>query len=105
MAKKTIKIRATAKGGVTTAKCLITHPMETGTRKDSKTKKLIPAHFIQDVVCEHNGTNVLTAHWGGGVSKNPYLSFKFEGGAAGDELKVSWTDNHGGSDSASAKIG
>lgn len=105
MAKKTIKIRAKAKGGVTTVKCLMTHPMETGTRKDKKTKKLIPAHFIQEVVCAHNGASVLTAHWSGGVSKNPYLSFKFEGGAAGDELKVSWTDNQGGSDSASAKIG
>ena len=75
------------------------------TRKDKKTKKLIPAHFIQDVVCEHKGANILTAHWGGGVSKNPYLSFKFEGGAKGDELKISWTDNKGGSDSATAKIG
>ena len=34
----------------------------------------------------------------------PYLSFKFDGGKAGDEVKVSWVDNQGGSDSASAKI-
>jgi sulfur-oxidizing protein SoxZ len=38
------------------------------------------------------------------VSKNPYISFKFSGGAKGDSVDVSWTDNQGGSDSASAKI-
>ena len=104
MAKKTIKIRAKAKGGVTTVKCLVTHPMETGTRKDKKTKKLIPAHFIQEVVCTHGANTVLTAYWSGGVSKNPYLSFKFEGGNKGDAVSISWTDNQGGSDSATAKI-
>lgn len=105
MAKKTIKIRAKLKGGVTTVKCLITHPMETGSRKDKKTKKLIPAHFIQEVVCKHGADTVLTANWSGGVSKNPYLSFKFEGGAKGDEISISWTDNKGGGDTATAKIG
>jgi sulfur-oxidizing protein SoxZ len=101
---KSIKIRAKAKGGVTTVKCLMTHPMETGTRTNKKTGKKIPAHFISEVNAEHNGANVLTAHWGGGVSKNPYLSFKFSGGNAGDEVKISWVDNKGGSDSATAKI-
>jgi sulfur-oxidizing protein SoxZ len=101
---KTIKIRARAKGGVTTVKCLMTHPMETGTRKDKKTGKKIPAHFISEVTGEHKGNNVLTAYWSGAVSKNPYLSFKFEGGAAGDEVKISWVDNKGGSDSAVAII-
>jgi sulfur-oxidizing protein SoxZ len=46
----------------------------------------------------------MTAHWSGAVSKNPYISFKFSGGAKGDEISVSWTDNKGGSDSGTAKI-
>ena len=100
----TIKIRAKAKGGATTVKALMTHPMETGLRKDKKTGKLIPAHFIQNVTCKHNDKVVLTAEWGGAVSKNPYLSFKFEGGAKDDAIELAWTDNQGGSDSASAKI-
>ena len=99
-----IKIRAKEKGGETTVKALITHPMETGARKDSKTGKLIPAHFIQEVVCKHKGNAVMTAEWSGGVSKNPYLSFKFTGAANGDDLELAWTDNQGGSDSKSAKI-
>ncbi|MCP4409282.1 MAG: thiosulfate oxidation carrier complex protein SoxZ [Gammaproteobacteria bacterium] len=101
---KSIKIRAKAKDDEVTVKALISHPMETGLRKDKKTDKLIPAHFIQEVTIEHNGKNRLTAHWGGTVSKNPYLACKFKGGKKGDAVKLSWTDNNGGSDSAEAKI-
>jgi sulfur-oxidizing protein SoxZ len=101
---KSIKIRAKEKGGETTVKALISHPMETGSRKDSKTGKLIPAHFIQEVVCKHKGNTVMTAEWSGGVSKNPYLSFKLSGAAKGDDLELSWSDNQGGSDSKTAKI-
>jgi sulfur-oxidizing protein SoxZ len=101
---KSIKIRAKLKGDTTTVKCLMTHPMETGLRKDQKTGKLIPAHFINEVIAETGGVNVMNAHWSGGVSKNPYLSFAFTGAAKGDEVKISWTDNQGGSDSGTAKI-
>ena len=104
MAKKSIKVRAKVKKGVATVKCLISHPMETGLRKDKKTGKKIPAHFVQEVVATHNGNTVLTAHWSGAISKNPYLSFKFSGANKGDALKVSWSDNKGASDSLEAKI-
>lgn len=103
MAKKSIKIRAKHKGGVTTVKALMTHPMETGARKDKKTGKLIPAHFIQEVTCDMGGTNLMTAAWSGGVSKNPYLSFKFEGGK-GETLTLKWVDNQGNSDSKEAVV-
>jgi sulfur-oxidizing protein SoxZ len=101
---KSIRIRAKASGGTTTVKALITHPMETGMRKDKKTGKKIPAHFIQEVKCEHNGKTVVNAQWGAAVSKNPYLSFAFTGAKAGDTVKLSWMDNKGGSDSATAKV-
>lgn len=104
MAKKSIKIRAKAKKGVTTVKCLISHPMETGLRKNKKTGKKIPAHFVQEVMGTHNGNNVMTAHWSGAISKNPYLSFKFNGGKKGDKVGISWSDNAGKSDSLTAKI-
>ena len=99
-----IKIRAKVKAGVTTVKSLMTHTMETGLRKNKKTGELIPAHFIQTVVCKHNGNEVISTEWGASVSKNPYLSFKFEGGAKGDDIELSWIDNQGGTDSASAQI-
>ena len=78
--------------------------METGLRKDSKTGKKIPAHHITEVTAEHNGNLVMTANWGTGISKNPYLSFKFKGGASGDKISITWVDNKGGGDSAEAAI-
>ena len=99
-----IKIRAKSKGGTTVVKALISHAMETGLRKNKKTGKKFPAHYIQEVTCSHNGNNVLTADWGTAISKNPYLSFKFKGAATGDTLKMSWVDNKGESDSVEAKI-
>ena len=100
----TIKIRAKASGGVTQVKTLMSHPMETGLRKNSKTGKMIPAHHITEVTAEHNGNLVMTANWGGGISKNPYMSFKFKGASPGDTIKISWVDNMGKGDSAEAQI-
>ena len=101
---KSIKLRAKAKDGTATVKALISHPMETGLSKDSKTGEKIPAHFIQEVVCEHKGNTILTANWGPAISKNPYLSFRFTGGASGDTVKLSWVDNKGEKDSAETTI-
>jgi sulfur-oxidizing protein SoxZ len=99
-----IKIRAKTKNGVTTVKTLISHPMESGQRKNSKTGEKIPAHHVTEVMAEHNGNQVMSANWGGGISKNPYMSFKFKGAAAGDTVKISWVDNKGEGDSAEAQI-
>ena len=99
-----IKIRAKLSGDITTVKSLIKHPMDTGLVKDKKTGNVIPAHFIQEVTCEHGGNKVMTAMWGAAVSKNPYLSFKFVGAKAGDTIKLSWVDNKGESDSAETQI-
>jgi len=104
MASKSIRIRANIKGDVTEVKALMSHPMETGLRKDKKTGEKIPAHFIKEVTAEHKGTSVMVAQWGVAVSKNPYLSFKFKGGAAGDTIKISWVDNKGESDAAETTI-
>lgn len=101
---KTIKIRARIKGDVCEVKSLIKHKMETGLRKDSKTGKVIPAHFIQEVNCEHNGNSVMSANWGTAISANPYLSFSFTGAKKGDTFKLSWVDNKGESDSAEVAI-
>ena len=104
MASNTIKVRAKLSDGITTVKALMTHPMETGARKDEKSGQPIPAHFIQEVTCAHNGKEVLTTQWSGGVSKNPYLSFELEGGAKGDTISLQWKDNLGETDSVETTI-
>ena len=99
-----IKIRAKLKKDVAIVKALINHPMETGMRKNKKTGKMFPAHFINQLNVEHNGKNVMDAQWGTAISKNPYLSFKFNKAKKGDEIKLSWIDNLGKSDSIATKI-
>jgi len=100
---KSIKLRAKAKKGIVTVKALMSHPMETGLRKNKKTGKLIPAHHIQEVTAKVNDKLVLEGLWGGAISKNPYLSFKYKG-AKGDTLVLSWVDNKGQSDSATTTV-
>jgi len=89
-----MKIRATLVGDSTEVKVLMSHEMETGQRKDAQ-GKVIPAWHIQTVAATWNGKTVLTAQWGPAVSKNPFLSFKFKGGAKGDKVQITWTDNKG----------
>ncbi len=101
---KGMRVQAKSKNGVTQVKALINHPMETGNRKDKKTGKLIPAHFIEEVTCEYKGEQVMLAEWSGGVSKNPYMAFKFNGGSADEMVKVGWKDNQGGNDTLDVKI-
>ena len=90
---KPIKIRARLKGDVAEVKALMPHDMESGQRRDPATDELVPAHYIADVVIEHNGEEVMRAYWGPAVSKNPYISFSIKGAAAGDTVKISWVDN------------
>jgi sulfur-oxidizing protein SoxZ len=99
-----IKIRAKSSDGVTTVKSLMSHEMETGLRKDKKTGEPIPAHFIQEVTAKWNDQVVMTSLWSGGVSKNPYLSFKFNGGEKGDTVEITWVDNQGESETGTAEI-
>jgi sulfur-oxidizing protein SoxZ len=98
-----IRVRATSSGDTTEVQALIQHPMDSGFVKNAK-GELVPAHFIQEVTFEYGGKNVFVADWGPAVSKDPYLKFAFKGGKKGDELKVSWTDNKGGTDQTTAKI-
>jgi len=99
----TIRVRAIANGDTTEVQALIQHPMDSGFVKDAQ-GAVIPAHFIQQLTFEHNGKNVFVADWGPAVAKDPYVKFAFKGASKGDELKISWVDNKGASDSTTAKI-
>lgn len=102
MAKNAVKLRAKAKKGVIDIKCLMSHPMETGLRKDKKTGEKIPAHFIQTVVATKNGEPFMNAGFNSTISKNPYLRIKVAGDK-GDEIAITWTDNKGETGSGSKK--
>ena len=98
-----MRIRAVAANGSTEVRVLMSHPMDTGQVKDAA-GAVIPAHFITDVLAQYAGKTVLSATWGAAVSKNPYLYFKFKGGAKGEKITVAWTDNKGAKRSDTADI-
>jgi len=89
-----MKMRAQLKGDFVEVKVLISHPMETGRRKDDF-GQLIAANFVQLVTATLNGNIVLEAQWGTGISKNPYLTFRLKGAKLGDVIAVTWHDNFG----------
>jgi sulfur-oxidizing protein SoxZ len=99
----TIRVRATSSGETTEVQALIQHPMDSGFVKDAK-GEIIPPHFIQELTFEYDGKSVFVADWGAAVSKDPYVKFSFKGGKKGDDLKISWVDNKGATDAATAKI-
>ena len=91
-----IQIRARMQGNeIAEVKILLVHEMETGFRKDPKTKNLIPAHFIKDIVVTLNGKTALVAQWSGGISKNPFLGLRLIGAKPGDFVAISAVDNLG----------
>jgi sulfur-oxidizing protein SoxZ len=96
-----MKMRAKLKGEVTEVKVIISHPMETGRKKDDF-GQIIPAHFIQLVTATLNDKPVLEMQWGTGISKNPYLTFYVKGAKVGDKITVTWHDNLG--ETASGEI-
>lgn len=99
-----IRARVKLKNDVAEVKVLIKHPMETGLQKDKRTGATIPAHFIKEVKCLHNGELVLQSDWGIAVSKNPYLSFNIANAHVGDKIAIEWMDNKGNTDQKSITI-
>ncbi|WP_354682748.1 thiosulfate oxidation carrier complex protein SoxZ [Cupriavidus necator] len=89
-----MRVRATENGGVVDVKILMKHDMETGQRKDAS-GKVVPAWHIQTVTAQCKGKEVFRAQFGPAVSKDPFLNFKFKGGAKGDKVAVTWIDNRG----------
>ncbi len=99
-----MKVKAKIKKELVLVKLLAKHPMETGLRKDKKTGEIIPAHYIQELICKHQDKIVFIANFGRAVSKNPYVSFSFAGGKSGDQLSLSWVDNLGETEAVDVAI-
>lgn len=92
--KPRVKVPAKAKAGeVVTLKTLISHPMESGQRKDAE-GKLIPRQIINRFTCEFNGALVLDATLEAAISTNPYIEFDAKVDASG-AFVFTWYDDDG----------
>jgi len=98
-----IKVRSKIDGDVALIRLLISHPMETGLRKDPE-GQLVPAHFIELLTITYQDRTVLSAQWGPAVSRNPYLAFRFKGAKKGEKLRVTWMDSKGESQTDEAVL-
>lgn len=98
------KLRTRTQEGVIEILALISHPMETGMRKDKATGKTIAAHFVTEMTLEHNTKIVAEVSTGMAVSENPLMGFRLPHAKAGDKIRFSWKDNMGESGQAEAVV-
>lgn len=92
--KPRVKVpKSAAAGEVVTLKTLISHPMESGQRKDSS-GNVIPRSIINRFTCDFNGQNVIDITIEPAVSTNPYFEFDAKVDAAG-EFVFTWYDDDG----------
>ena len=92
--KPRVKVpRSASAGEVITIKTLISHPMESGQRKNSEGNK-IPRSIINRFTCDFNGENVVDVTLEPAISTNPYFEFEAKVPAAG-EFKFTWYDDDG----------
>jgi len=102
-AKPRVKVPSSAKAGeVVTIKTLISHPMETGLRKDKK-GDLIPRQIIHRFVASFNGQEVVNVTMEPAVAANPYFQFDMKVPESGT-LKFEWIDDDGSVYSAEENI-
>ncbi len=89
-----MKIRAQMKGDNAEIRVLMSHPMETGQRKDNA-GNTIAAHYIQSIAIDVGGKRVIQGQTGTSISRNPVFGFRVKGAKAGDKVVIHWEDNKG----------
>jgi len=85
--------KSAAAGEVVTIKTLISHPMESGQRKDAE-GKVIPRSIINRFTCTYGGESVIEMELHGAISTNPYIEFEAKVPATG-EFVFTWYDDDG----------
>jgi sulfur-oxidizing protein SoxZ len=92
--KPRVKVPKSASAGeVITIKTLISHPMETGQRKD-KEGNVIPRKIINKFTCTFNGKEVFSGDLDPAVAANPYFEFNARVDESGTFV-FTWVDDDG----------
>ncbi len=98
-----IKPKKYKDGEVVKVSFMVMHPMDTGLAKDKKTKKLLPAKYINSVKFAYNGKIITTLNVWETLSTNPVFTTYMKINGKGD-LTVTYTDNTGEVNEKSKKI-
>ena len=92
--KPRVKVPKKAKAGdIVTIKTLISHPMESGQRKD-KQGNPIPRKIINKFAASFEGEEIVSVDIDPAVSANPYFQFDMKVPGAGT-VRFEWTDDDG----------
>lgn len=92
--KPRVRVPKTASAGeVITIKTLISHPMESGQRKD-KQGNVIPRSIINRFTVTFNGAEVIDVAMEPAISTNPYFEFEAKVPESG-EFVFTWYDDDG----------
>lgn len=94
MSEPTIRTRVEAAGELLTVRILIQHPMEVG---EIPPVDGVLGRYITTLTVHYGAAELLTAHWGPGIARNPLLVLRTprQENAA---LLIRWQDNRGAGD-------
>lgn len=82
-----------ARGEVFQVKSLVSHPMETGLRRDSK-GDVIPRKIINTFTCRYNDAEVFGVDLHEAVAANPFIEFYLRATQSG-RLEFIWEEDGG----------
>lgn len=85
--------RSARAGEVVQVRTLISHPMETGNRRDAD-GNVIPRQIINRFTCEFDGKLVIDCDLGISVAANPFMEFDVKVEQTGDFV-FTWHDDDG----------
>ena len=94
--------RDASAGEAVSIRTLISHPMESGLRRDGD-GNLIPRQIINRFTCEFNGENVIDVALEPAIATNPYFQFEAMVNESGT-FAFTWYDDDGSVYTDSADI-
>ena len=98
-----IKPKKYKDGEVVKVSFMVMHPMETGVRKDKKTKQVVPAKYVNSVKFSYNGKVFTNLTVWESLSTNPVFTTYLRVNGKG-KVTVNYTDSTGESHEKSKKI-
>lgn len=81
-------------GEVVELRVLVSHPMETGYRRDAD-GRMLPRDLIRRFRCRCDGETVIEAELHAAVAANPYLAFWLQVGEGPGRLEFEWEGDNG----------
>ncbi len=98
-----LNVPKTAKRGeAVEIKILISHPMESGQRRDEM-GQVVPRMIIHDFRCTYNGAEVISLALFPAIAANPFLAFSARAEASG-AFEFTWADDSGATQTETAHI-